>query len=145
MVHAIALSSLSGDDISDVVQETFFRALRRLKTLRNADAFTTWLGTIARNVVHDAQRHRATLASHDEEPVGPPTQDNEMQARVALRVIRSLPKAYRETVAMRVVDGMTGPEIAGCTGLSPGSVRVNLSRGMKLLRRQLEALTTSSS
>jgi RNA polymerase sigma-70 factor (ECF subfamily) len=33
---------------------------------------------------------------------------------------------------------MTGPEIAARAGLTPDSVRVNLCRGMKLLRDQLE-------
>jgi RNA polymerase sigma-70 factor (ECF subfamily) len=34
---------------------------------------------------------------------------------------------------------MTGPEIAARTGLSPGSVRVNLHRGMQQLRQKLAA------
>jgi len=36
-----------------------------------------------------------------------------------------------------VFEGMTGPEIAHRTGLSAGSVRVNLHRGLKILRRRL--------
>jgi RNA polymerase sigma-70 factor (ECF subfamily) len=32
---------------------------------------------------------------------------------------------------------MTGPEIAARTGLTPASVRVNLHRGMKMLREKL--------
>jgi RNA polymerase sigma-70 factor, ECF subfamily len=32
---------------------------------------------------------------------------------------------------------MSGPEIAEVTGLEPGSVRINLHRGMKLLRERL--------
>jgi DNA-directed RNA polymerase specialized sigma24 family protein len=33
---------------------------------------------------------------------------------------------------------MTGPEIASRVGLTDASVRVNLHRGMKLLRERLE-------
>ena len=55
-----------------------------------------------------------------------------------LEIIRSLPEAYRETLVLRLVEGMNGPEIAARTGLTPASVRVNLHRGMKLLRRKLE-------
>ena len=51
-------------------------------------------------------------------------------------IIRSLPEAYRETLVLRLVEGMTGPEIAERTGLQPASVRVNLHRGMKLLREK---------
>ena len=53
-------------------------------------------------------------------------------------MIRSLPEAYRETLVLRLVEGMTGPEIAKRTGLTAASVRVNLHRGMKMLREQLE-------
>jgi RNA polymerase sigma-70 factor, ECF subfamily len=49
-----------------------------------------------------------------------------------------LPECYRETLTLRLVEGMTGPEIAAQTGLTPDSVRVNLCRGMKLLRASLE-------
>jgi len=139
MVHGIGLSSLPGDEIADVVQETFFRALRRLSTLRQANAFGAWIAAIARNVVHDVERRRSALSSNDEELLGPSTQEGEMEAETALRAIRSLPKAYQKTIEMRVVQGMTGPEIAGRTGLSAGSVRVNLHRGMKLLRERLAA------
>ncbi len=38
---------------------------------------------------------------------------------------------------MRLVEGMTGPEIAERTGMRHDSVRVNLARGMKMLREQL--------
>ena len=54
-----------------------------------------------------------------------------------LDVIRNLPEAYRETLVLRLVEGMTGPEIALRTGLTAASVRVNLHRGMKLLREKL--------
>jgi RNA polymerase sigma-70 factor (ECF subfamily) len=48
-----------------------------------------------------------------------------------------LPEAYRETLVLRLVEGMTGPEIAARTGLTAASVRVNLHRGMKQLREKL--------
>ena len=54
-----------------------------------------------------------------------------------LAAIRRLPEAYREPLILRLVEGMTGPEIAVRTGLTPGSVRVNLHRGMQMLRAQL--------
>jgi RNA polymerase sigma-70 factor (ECF subfamily) len=59
------------------------------------------------------------------------------EAAEALEIIRALPEAYRETLVLRLVEGMTGPEIAARTGLQPASVRVNLHRGMKLLRERL--------
>jgi RNA polymerase sigma-70 factor (ECF subfamily) len=59
------------------------------------------------------------------------------KAHEILAAIRSCPEAYKETLVLRLVEGMTGPEIAERTGLTPDSVRVNLHRGMKLLRQKL--------
>ena len=60
------------------------------------------------------------------------------EAFAVMDAIRSLPDAYRETLALRLVEGLNGPEIAAQTGLTPDSVRVNLHRGMKMLREKLE-------
>ena len=51
--------------------------------------------------------------------------------------IRDLPEAYRETLVLRLVEGMSGDEIAARTGLTSASVRVNLHRGIKMLRERL--------
>ena len=67
------------------------------------------------------------------------------QAAAVLAAIRELPDAYRETLILRLVEGMTGPEIAARTGLTPGSVRVNLHRGMQQLREKLGASSVKSS
>ena len=62
---------------------------------------------------------------------------HDSRAAEILELIRSLPEAYRETLVLRLVEGMTGPEIAERTGLTAASVRVNLHRGMKQLREKL--------
>lgn len=54
-----------------------------------------------------------------------------------LAVIRTLPETYQETLILRLVEGMTGPEIAEQTGLTPESVRVNLHRSMQQIRERL--------
>ena len=139
MVHAMAVARLPFDEARDVVQEVFLRALRKLRSLRDPDAFGSWLAAIARNAIRDA-KSRPQPASRAEHAVGMrETQHEEMEAQLALDTIRNLPAAYRDTLMMRLVQGMTGPEIAERTGLTPASVRVNLHRGMKHLRRRLDA------
>jgi RNA polymerase sigma-70 factor (ECF subfamily) len=59
------------------------------------------------------------------------------EASEILAVIRALPEAYSETLILRLVEGMTGAEIAEKTNLTAESVRVNLHRGMKMLREKL--------
>jgi RNA polymerase sigma-70 factor (ECF subfamily) len=66
-----------------------------------------------------------------------PSSADVAEAHHVLSAIQSLPETYRETLVMRLCEGMSGPEIAAVTGLEPGSVRINLHRGMKLLREKL--------
>jgi RNA polymerase sigma-70 factor (ECF subfamily) len=70
-------------------------------------------------------------------------EEDERPAIKILDAIRSLPDAYRETLILRLVEGLTGPEIAARTGMTPGSVRVNLHRGMEQLRAILSPNTSS--
>ena len=68
----------------------------------------------------------------------PEGQGPDREAFAVLDLIKTLPESYGETLVLRLVEGMTGPEIAARTGLTADSVRVNLCRGMKLLRGLLE-------
>lgn len=144
LVHAIAMSRVPHDEAADVVQEVFLKALRRLRTLHDPNAFGAWIAAIARNTALDVALRPPLAGRDDREPDTAATQHDEMEARAALAAIRSLPDAYRDTLIMRLVEGMTGPEIADRTGLTPASVRVNLHRGMKMLRRQLQQLRTNT-
>lgn len=139
-VHAVILARAPARDAGDLVQDVFVTALRRLSTLREDSAFAGWLMAIARNAATDhLRRTRRHVALPDELPSGQASGGARAEAARALAAIRSLPEAYRETLLMRLLAGMTGREIAERTGLEPGSVRVNLHRGMKLLRQRMEA------
>ena len=135
MVHGILLARVPRHEVDDLVQDVFLVAMRRLGTLRDDAAFGGWLATVARNRANDYHRRRAETA---ELPEDVEARDAlEAESAQVLAAIRALPEAYRETLILRLVEGMTGPEIAARTGLTPGSVRVNLHRGMEQLRARL--------
>ena len=136
MVHAILLARVPAGDAEDLVQEVFLSAMGKLRGLRTAASFKGWLGAIARNKAIDHFREVRVLAPLED---APPPKTSNPDAFLVMEKIRGLPEAYRETMVMRLVEGMTGPEIAERTGLTPESVRVNLCRGMKLLREVLES------
>lgn len=135
MVHGILLARVPYAEVSDLVQDVFLIAFKKLPTLREASSFGPWLAMIARNRAMDFHRRSRETEELSEELARAATPHAE--ASEALEAIRSLPEAYRETLVLRLVEGMTGPEIAAQTGLQPDSVRVNLHRGMKLLREKL--------
>jgi RNA polymerase sigma-70 factor (ECF subfamily) len=140
MVHGVLLAKIPVNAVDDVLHDVFLRALRRLSTLRECGSFGSWLAAIARNLANDYHRR-----SVPEDPLVDDAPDHTLgressraedvrQAAVVLDAIRSLPDAYRETLILRLVEGLTGPEIAARTGMTHGSVRVNLHRGMEQLR-----------
>lgn len=136
LVHGILLSRVPPREVEDLVQEVFLLAWRHLPRLRSHDSFPHWLASITRNRANDYHRQARAHVPLDEGQLrqsAPPP-----EALAVLDTIRALPEAYRETLVLRLVEGLTGPEIAAQTGLTPESVRVNLHRGMKLLRERLE-------
>jgi RNA polymerase sigma-70 factor (ECF subfamily) len=137
MVHGILLARVPPGEVDDLAQDVFLLALRRLADLRDDGAFGGWLAMIARNRAMDYHRQTREFAGL---PQDIRAQDRHTpEALAALEAIRALPEAYRETLLLRLVEGMTGDEIAARTGLTAASVRVNLHRGMKQLRQKLEA------
>ena len=139
VVHGLLLARIPIADVDDLVQDVFLSAWRRLDSLRDPAAFGGWLAMIARNRATDFHRRAPeavelpdTLEAHD-------ATAERVEALAILDVVRSLPGAYRETLVLRLVEGLSGPEIAQRTGLTAASVRVNLHRGMKLLREKLDA------
>lgn len=135
LVHGVLLARVEKRDADDLVQEVFITAMNKLQQLSDPDAFGAWLARIARNRAVDHLRQSKPLNElTDEIVVDDPRR---VEAEQILATIRELPDAYREPLILRLVEGMTGPEIAARTGLTPDSVRVNLHRGMKLLKKRL--------
>ena len=135
LVHGILLARVPRTEVDDLVQDIFLHAFKKLHTLRDSAAFGPWIAMIARNRAVDFHRRSRTTVEITDELRGSDKQQS--KAAEILELIRSLPDAYRETLVLRLVEGMTGPEIAERTGLTAASVRVNLHRGMKLLREKL--------
>jgi RNA polymerase sigma-70 factor, ECF subfamily len=136
MVHGILLARVPRHDVDDLVQDVFLAALRQLSSLRDDAAFGGWLAMIARNRARDYHRR-----GHEFIELPPDLAAGDRhtpEALAALEAIRSLPEAYRVPLILRLVEGMSGEEIAERTGLTPASVRVNLHRGMKQLRQKLD-------
>jgi RNA polymerase sigma-70 factor, ECF subfamily len=141
MVHAILLGRFRVAIADELTQECFATAFAQLKSLREAAKFGPWIAAIARR----ARASDHALGAHG--PEHAPALDDRADADASLeqsaevtqvlRKLHQLPEAYRETLLMRLVEGLSGPEIAELTGLTAASVRVNLHRGMAKLRDAL--------
>jgi RNA polymerase sigma-70 factor (ECF subfamily) len=135
----------------DLLQETLLTAYRSLSKLAEPRAFRSWLLTIAQNVMTDAlrrelRRKRASppqagpaALAHVEDKTPPPDEQlvrGEMRGQV-LAVLRSLPEEYRLPLTLRYLTGADYETIQMQMGVTNGSLRGLLHRGLKLLQERL--------
>lgn len=137
LVYSIHLARTSRAHADDLVQETFATAFDRLGQLQADDRFGPWIATIARRMPPSSAACGVDWGEADDPACPSAGPDTKAEARQLLHAVRRLPEAYRDTLLMRLVEGLSGPEIAALTGLTPESVRVNLHRGMAKLRDAL--------
>ncbi len=117
-VHAVVLARVEPELAEDLVQDVFLAAWEKLPALRRPASFGPWLLEIARNRVRDHGRRRRPVVPLPDGLSRPRVPKAE--AREALRLIQSLGPIYSEPLVMRLVEGMTGPEIAERTGMTTG-------------------------
>jgi RNA polymerase sigma-70 factor (ECF subfamily) len=143
MVHGVLLARLPRAELRDAMQEVFTAALTKLGDLRDPAAFGPWLGSIARNCARDwFKRHRNTRELAHEPGELEAARETAGHERLAdalslLEAMRELSEDYREILVLRFVEGLSGAEIAEQLGMTPGSVRVKLHRGVTALRERL--------
>lgn len=132
-------------DLEDLVQETFFRAFRRIDSYRGTAAFRTWLIAIASNALRDAwrRRKRTTVLSLDDRDVVDEGSDpaGDAQARDLERLfgnaLRHLPPLQRDVFLLRAQQGMEYDDIAAALETTPGAARVHYHHAVKRLRAAL--------
>jgi RNA polymerase sigma-70 factor (ECF subfamily) len=136
----------------DLLQDTLLAAYKALRQLEDPAGFRAWLLAIAQNLVVDAARREArkkrTAPPRDERPLSlvrgdePPPEEHaereEMRQQV-LAVLRSLPEEYRLPLTLRYIGGADYETIGIQLGLTNGSLRGLLHRGLKMLRAKMPA------
>lgn len=136
----------------DLVQETFLVAWRNIRQVTDPAGFRPWLFTVAHTAVIDAARREGRKkragTRHGAElmaalPDRSPSPDESAQKQEAreqvLSVLRSLPEEYRLPITLRYIGGADYETIGRQLGLSNGSLRGLLNRGMARLRAAMNA------
>ncbi|QDU85937.1 ECF RNA polymerase sigma factor SigE [Planctomycetes bacterium Pla163] len=138
----------AGVEAEDLVQQTFLEALRGQFEPRPDATALSWLASILRRRAIDEHRraHRSREksleAQHDRpgrepDPVERLADDEAFELVVI--AIDALESPQREVVSLRLVHGMDPATIAHTLGRQPGTVRMQLKRGLERLRDALPA------
>jgi RNA polymerase sigma-70 factor (ECF subfamily) len=148
---AATFSELDADEVDDVVQESFVRAFRALKGLKDPERFAAWLFTIARNRARSFLTSRATHVRAVEEATresrlaedSVPAVSVQLEREAELRAVREVIDSLREgpekeTVRLFYLDGtLSAREIADRMGVGKSAVTMRLERFRARVRREL--------
>lgn len=132
----------------DLVADVFERAFLKADSLRNDEAFSTWLFTIARNVVtsHGRKHHRETIVDHDVLKAIAPSGDSiehelllQEEASAVAELVRDLSQREQDIISLKFDAELTNTQIAEIMELSEANVRVILFRTLRKLREMMGA------
>jgi RNA polymerase sigma factor (sigma-70 family) len=142
MVRLAAL--LGADDPEDVAQEAFVRLHRRRRTLRDPHAAAGYLRTTVVNLTRSRGRHLAVVRRHDEQsPRAVASAEHEAvrreDAREVVVALGVLSARHREALVLRYWLDLTEAEMADAMGISRGTVKSHVSRGLDALAVALNA------
>ena len=141
-VRALARGLVAGDEVDDVVQETWLAALARPP--RDAGALRGWLAAVvsnrARRRVRDASRRldRERASARPEALDPAPAEERLALEHAVVGAVLALREPYRTTVLERWYEGLSTAEIARRRGLTEGTVRARCSRALAMLRERLD-------
>ena len=158
----IYLETARADRAEDLVQETYLLAWRSIGQLTDAAGWRSWLLAIAHSVVIDSARHDSRqkrggvagststgfkqdisreLESLPTPRPGPPELAGQAETKQqVLQALRDLPEDYRLPLTLRYLHGADYETIARQLGITNGSLRGLLNRGVTLLRQELTRL-----
>jgi RNA polymerase sigma-70 factor (ECF subfamily) len=150
--HA-ALRLSNQEKAIDVVHDTFTKVWSYLRAGHQIDAFRPFLYKVLNNLIIDAYRKKSEVSLDalmeaegvDEGAFADLTEHTieslaaTIDGKQAFALLDALPDQYREVIILRFVDELGPREISELIEESENVVSVRLHRGLKLLRKHIEA------
>src|SRR5258708_7632055 len=139
-LYRIARSILSHDDMAEeAVRAAYIRAFANLDRYEPAGKFGAWLARLAFNEALTLRRHSpvaASLAALQPAAAAPAVEgaDAAPSKQQLEDAIDALPEVFRTVLVLRVVEDLSGVEVAVCLGLNETTVRTRLYRAQQRLK-----------
>jgi RNA polymerase sigma-70 factor (ECF subfamily) len=148
-LYRIARSILSNDEMAEeAVRAAYIRAFANLDRYEPAGKFGTWLARLAFNEALTLRRHSAGGTGASSAPAAAPGfgapaadsapaadgSDTAVSKRQLEAAIDALPEVFRTVLVLRVVEDLSGVEVAVCLGLNETTVRTRLYRAQQRLK-----------
>ena len=145
-LYRIARSILSNDDAAEeAVRAAYSRAFANLDRYEPAGKFGSWLARLAFNEALALRRHspagiplafvqQSSAAPGADAPDAPDAPDAVATRQQLEDAIDALPEVFRTVLVLRVVEDLSGVEVAVCLGLNETTVRTRLYRAQQRLK-----------
>lgn len=138
-LYRIARSILNNDDMAEeAVRAAYIRAFANLDRYEPAGKFGAWLARLAFNEALTLRRHPpvpASLAQPTADAAPPAEGADSASSKQQLEdAIDALPEVFRTVLVLRVVEDLSGVEVAVCLGLNETTVRTRLYRAQQRLK-----------
>ena len=136
---AVAYAVLSDHQLAeDAAQESFARALVRVRSLKDRAKFAPWLAAICRNVAKDMVAAKVRqISTEDLSQVAQQKNDDE-SSRLIRRAIERLPAPARELIVLRYYNNLSYEQIVSVLGISIAAINGRLSRAKRKMARYLK-------
>jgi RNA polymerase sigma-70 factor (sigma-E family) len=135
---------LGADDPEDIAQEAFARLLRGYGSLRDPDAALAYVRATVCNLTRNRHRHLRVVRLRTPAERLDDAMSSEQavllreEQRQVIDALAALPARRREAIVLRYWLGLSEAEIAAAMGISSGTVKSQVSRGLAALGRALE-------
>jgi RNA polymerase sigma-70 factor (ECF subfamily) len=156
-VYSLALKMVRNpEDAEDVLQDTFLRAYRGIKSFKGNSTFSTWIYRITANSalmrlrkrqlptvsIDDADEREAPINIADWAP-GPVEQMLNQETQAAMtEAIEALPPEFRQVFVLRDIEELSNAEVADILDLSVAAVKSRLHRARLKVRNRLATYFT---
>jgi RNA polymerase sigma-70 factor, ECF subfamily len=145
-IFALCLRLKGGDrsEATELMQDAFVRAWRRLSTFRGDSAFSSWLhrlavNTMLENARSEKRRVARVLSMEDTSALPGAARSSGIDLKMEMEeAVASLPKGARTAFVLHDIEGYQHQEIAEQLRVSVGTVKAQLHRARRLLRDKLD-------
>ncbi|WP_079710546.1 RNA polymerase sigma factor [Paraliobacillus ryukyuensis] len=140
------------EDVEDMVQEVYIRAIKGFDSFQGKSSPKTWLLGIARHVgIDEVRRKKRVRILHvdyfykenelkDENSPERILQLNEEHKQL-YRIIKSLKSNYKDVIILRGIKELTVAETASVLNWNENKVRITYHRALKILQKKKRRLS----
>lgn len=139
-MYYLAFSLVRNDaDAAEIISESIFRGYKNMESLKNTDAFKTWILRIVHNTAVETIRKNSKIIFLDETDHLTYNNDNSLTTSISLKhAIGKLKPDYRTVITLYYYEDLSISDISKITNSSISTVKQRLSRGRKYLREILK-------